>query len=132
MSANRFRYRAWDHGCDPKNKPKGVVTGEMVYVDHLSWDKEGILQEINNEMTRWFSSPMQSTGLCDRKGNELWEGDIVESYDFLGKPLGRYKIVWGHFGFSMQDPAQPEAYNYVALELIERVGNVWENPELLV
>lgn len=105
----------------------------MSHADIDFSDKEGIIMwgEIFNGREP-NCILMQSTGLCDRKGNELWEGDIVESYDFFGKQLGRYKIVWGHFGFSMQDPAQPEAYNYVALELIERVGNVWENPELLV
>lgn len=80
---------------------------------------------------------MQYTGLKDRNGKEIYEGDIVvwNKYNGMGLYKIKYQIVWfedeaGFRGISLED--NPSVLNLnnsrVGLEVI---GNIYENPELL-
>lgn len=67
---------------------------------------------------------MQYTGLKDKNGKEIYEGDIVKI------PDGRlHTIVWEHWGFCIKDP-QSGIYNALS-EYLEIIGNIYENQELL-
>jgi hypothetical protein len=81
---------------------------------------------------------MQFTGLKDKNGKEIYEGDIVEAVETL-HDVGvgeRGKVVWANCGFTAQnippfdwDPMSPcFKLDTVALKVI---GNICENPELL-
>lgn len=72
----------------------------------------------------------QDTGLKDKNGKEIWEGDIVSSHngDITGKitqhKCGEWRIEWiGIYGGSSS--------LYDEHHLCEVVGNIQENPELL-
>ncbi|EOS9918183.1 YopX family protein [Campylobacter coli] len=72
------------------------------------------------------------TGLYDKKGNKIYEGDIAKiitfSYDFVGhvaydKEETRFKLIDNKY---MEDFA-----NYEDWDSIEVIGNIHENKELL-
>ncbi len=92
--------------------------------------KEGVLGEFETD-NEDGEVLMQYTGLKDKNGKEIYEGDVI---DFAGlKPL---KIVWRESGF--EAPLLPyENSNPIVLtqegfgHFAEVMGNIYENPELL-
>jgi len=71
---------------------------------------------------------MQYTGLKDKKGKEIYEGDIVKikHRDYLGI------IKWRDCGFYI-DEGKKQKKNYILniTSVDEVIGNIYENKELL-
>lgn len=94
-----------------------------------------------NKQTAWpptgFYEPYQQyTGLKDKNGKEIYEGDLCRADDcrFLGES-GTFVIGWDaeHLAFRAQANSIDSIgiYNTGKSDLIEVIGNIYENPELL-
>lgn len=70
---------------------------------------------------------MQCTGLKDRKGELIYEGDILKDKNGIGF------VVWSDCSFWLESPGSQardlEYSNYY--NNAEVIGNIYENPELI-
>ncbi|PGT35656.1 hypothetical protein COC97_24590 [Bacillus anthracis] len=77
---------------------------------------------------------MQYTGLKDKDGKEIYEGDIVHMYSVMPgcdiDEIGIVKFIECAFLFEKRDGSDGWSIFNEATE-IEVVGNIYENPELL-
>ena len=78
----------------------------------------------------------QYTGLKDKNGKEIYEGDIVRiCYPFKERtwigPVVWDKYQWTGEGFYFSHFDSPGALFSEGTDYIEAIGNIYENPELL-
>jgi uncharacterized phage protein (TIGR01671 family) len=122
-----IKFRAWD------SKAK-----EMDYSDPL---------DDLSRSYRWFYSLedrdssnniflMQFTGLKDKNGKEIYEGDIVHFIEKFYPKFKNFRIRWGDGAWEVYAELPNEDNLWFALDRdlafkAEVIGNVWENPELI-
>lgn len=96
------------------------------YLKNQSGDS--FIRSIDDFDTYWVHEETvgQFTGLCDKNGKEIYEGDVLECFDDTLNFSYKIKCVVTY----CNDKA---AYNIdpYAWATIEVIGNIHENPELL-
>ena len=119
-----IKFRAW--------------TGERMEYDFLlySYSNEVYLSDENEQLEVKPWTLMQYTGLKDKNGVEIYEGDVVRiddtnwgyggEYDKLNDSYLYKEISFEDACFCLKDGL--ELYNYKDCEVI---GNIHENPNLL-
>ena len=108
-----IKFRAWNGKkiIEPVISD-GTDGGETAYVN------------MNQAIDCYDYELMQFTGLQDKNGNDIYEGDVVEveSYYRLGE-FTQKVVKW-------EDNGGYNIFN-ITDKLIEVVGNIYENPELI-
>ena len=131
-----IKFRAWDKShCKMYlvNSVNYTISGSIWYVV-TGWTKNDN-KEIKNCLHDDLEL-MQFTGLRDKNGNEIYEGDVVE-YKFPDTPFDKGRITTGEISY-LEDKASFRLINDEYGELpihddidIEVVGNIYENSELI-
>ena len=117
------KFRAWDNWRK-----------RMSVVDRIYTDTKGVrLYDDFGEYWRDFRDVklMQSTGLKDKNGKEIFEGDIVKiSKDVYSEPT-YYEVVRHRGGAYRLESKQHGCELWLRHTDCEVVGNVYENQEYL-
>ncbi|HCY9398031.1 TPA: hypothetical protein O2G10_001222 [Enterococcus faecalis] len=119
------KFRAWD-----KN------TNDMVDVKTIDLEKDGSIgcivdyNGINLDVSECIL--MQSTGLKDKNGVEIFEGDVLYYIPFESH-INDSIVVFekGSFCKKMLRNGKLTSVRFIDSEEYEVIGNVWDNPELL-
>lgn len=125
----------------PKFRMWNKITSQLHLVDGLYFDDKEAEYVDDDNVLRFIGFKnielMQSTGLRDKNGKEIFEGDILE-VDDCGEVLGNAKLIWDNEqaafmidAISVDDIAP--FYEFVSDEdyFYRVIGNIYENPELL-
>lgn len=120
-----IKLRAWD-------KKKKTMYYDVGLFPHecktpMSISSDGLFYHPLHEE---FGILMQFTGLKDKNGKEIYEGDVVKCNEHQGevKWNGIYLLPFDYI--STLDFAHRVRPNYIENET-EIIGNIYENPELL-
>lgn len=130
-----------------KFKGKDTSTGEWMYGDLVQFEEDDVKQ------TSIFTSELkgltysvrpntvcQFTGLYDKNGCEIYEGDIIRSFDSQGEPIihvieydnNDAKFIVVLAGYTKYDfGCGGITKTWINLFKKEVIGNIHDNPELL-
>lgn len=137
------------------SRGKRIDNGEWVY-----WDRYGRITDINGEPTKTETDiptlipyptyisdlPIINdetvgdyTGLTDKNGKKIFEGDIVKSWSSWWRTPGlieveTYEVVCKHLGGLYLKRGMPNGEKSTSLNrssTVEVIGNIHDNPELL-
>lgn len=87
---------------------------------------------INSEAYKvGFSTVGQFTGLCDKNGTKIFEGDIVRYGDTIHRVVFEQRNGTAYFGLVYAAYETLPFGHYQDLKQIEVIGNIYDNPELL-
>lgn len=130
-----IKFRAWDN----KNKymvtsKQGVFTAlrnsmNIVRQDNGYYNNGDLLKPNKEKYTL-----MQFTGLEDKNGKEIYEGDILKFSE-----VDTAIVIWNEkYAYFMVKPIQEYYFDSDVLgqaleynDNVEKIGNIYDNPELL-
>lgn len=130
-----IKFRAWDKNdkrifIDPQmidfyNKKIGYMQYQTEYMPDTSYSIPVGFEEFE------YSELMEWTGLYDKNGEDIYEGDIL--FESFGEKY--YKVVFENGSFRAEFEGDFEEHSFDLIDVVaqgcEVVGNIYENPELI-
>ena len=107
-----IKFRAWD-------KTSNMIHCWSAIENHFTFEE---LLDTN------FFEAMQYTGLKDKNGVEIYEGDILSYFGF------EYEVTFEESAFGWSEDGQFYAFAEMAIDEIEKtkiIGNIYEHNHLL-
>ncbi len=122
MNAQReIKFRAWDIVT------MKMATGVVIHENGMAFTNDGQGDEV---------ILMQYTGLKDKNGKEIYEGDVVELHGTRRLEVHFFGGAFGWTGMMGVDDFIPFSRDRIRLEKLlswtQVIGNIHENPELLI
>lgn len=117
---------------------KRIDTGEWIYGDLLHnvdvvkiREQEPNIQHCARSFVVIPETVGQYTGLTDKNGNRVFEGDIVYYDGSCHKVVFESRNGTGYFGIAVGENETWEFGNSTPAYMMAVVGNIYDNPELL-
>ena len=123
---DRFNFRVFI--SDKKNSKNSLTGMFKVHSLHTGTNKAIITSLYGNCSIKLENNIlMQCTGLKDKNGKLIYEGDVVKQNNTI------YSVNWFNGSFCFKDTLNGKNYTveFVMSEKQEVIGNIYENPELL-
>jgi len=133
-----IKFRAWD------KKSKKMRTVESIGFGELSYYNEGypVVNMIGRDCIddkdiiihrdSYQHELMQYTGLKDKNGKEIFEGDIIRYYHkAVGEIIRVVRYKYGMYGIEGKANETQIPFANILDSEREIIGNIYENPELL-
>lgn len=139
-----IKFRAWNK---KENKIYyNIGVGSLLFVNY-EWDNDLECFTVEETYDEKELEIMQYTGLKDRNGKEIYEGDIIKQVVPSSREYcytrnydeNNFEVVFKYGSFLLQRPYQNKVYTrgvveideFVGFECFEVIGNIYENSELL-
>lgn len=121
----KIKFRVWDKGSKHMHICGEDIHDEIYFTDDDNKAYYYNLQNGEGSLTEDSTyALMQYTGLKDKNGKEIYEGDIVQQFDIKENGIIEYK--YGQFGIKCL-----EMFWNIHPTKIEVIGNIYENKNLL-
>ena len=139
-----IKFRAWDTAHKKMFSPYEMGQDEL----QLNPDGRGFFNasSLSPKLSQYYPHmiPLQYTGLKDKNGAEIYEGDrlsVTRSPEHMKRLIADapnpmvYVCEWVNMGFVLKSlypyPFNESKFFYHIESDCEVIGNIWENPELL-
>lgn len=128
----KIRFRAWNESAKRYSKPFTLKCSVLNFTDD---DGLGVMKSLTDEVVEQF------TGLTDKNGVEIYEGDIMSPIHYQKVEFGNAVVEFkkGMFCFAVNKPfisttkpiTESFGHGAKANNHFVVIGNIHENPELL-
>lgn len=121
-----------------------TFNNEWIYGIPANLEEEVIIMKCTGEYNENHESPLftawgfvnretigQFTGLYDKNGKEIYEGDIIFQQGYSGKNLMTVRFDYGAFITGKHSGSSTSPRPMLIQKKCEVMGNIYDNPELI-
>ena len=122
-----IKFRAWDK--------RSTTMYPFCYIDETGWvNASGMINDnkCSTSGRLMYFVLMQFTGLKDKNGKEVFEGDVVKSFNQIDKKEVAFVVEFNSGIFEcLNDNELINLRTLCSYDNCEVIGNIYENPELI-
>lgn len=117
-----------------KRKSDGEwVEGVPIQYSNGGWQIHGGYSNAGYRVTVAPETVCQYTGLTDKNGRKLFEGDILSAHldDRHPEDITYVQITWNGFSWCIRESTEDDVMSEWDCENFEVCGNIFDNPDLM-